>query len=227
MVFPASPEARAHALVDELEALYQQSMTRLRAALRAYLERATPPSPDSRQDGSFAYPELRVHYRPAGRVPKIPRAFAILDRAGTYATTVTRPAQFRSYLVEQLAQVFTDYEVEAEVALSRQEIPYPYVLDASLDLNAADVRAVDLARHFPATQLAHIGDELADALMAPEPGSAFPLTLFDGLRTDFSLARLRHYTGAPAESTNSSPGRVQSFAARRAPTSPSPAPAAW
>ena len=199
MKLPAPPEARAHALVDELEALYQQSMTRLRAALRSYLETATPPSVESRQDGSFAYPELRLHYRPTGRVPKIPRAFAILDRAGTYATTVTRPAQFRAYLVEQLAQVFTDYEVEAEVVLSRQEIPYPYVLDASLDLNAADVRAVDLARHFPATQLAHIGDELADALMAPEPGSALPLMLFDGLRTDFSLARLRHYTGAPAE----------------------------
>ena len=42
-------------------------------------------------------------------------------------------------------------------------------------------------------------DELADALMArPEDGD-FPLMLFDGLRTDFSLARLRHYTGAPAE----------------------------
>ena len=194
-----NPDDRAQALVDELETLYQQSMTRLRAALRTYLESATPPPPASRLDGSFAYPELRLHYRPAGRVPKIPRAFAILDRAGTYATTVTRPAQFRNYLVEQLTQVFTDYEVAAEVVLSRQEIPYPYVLDASLDLNAADVRAVDLARHFPATQLAHIGDELADALMAPSPGADFPLMLFDGLRTDFSLARLRHYTGAPAE----------------------------
>src|SRR3546814_16386541 len=26
-----------------------------------------------------------------------------------------------------------------------------------------------------------------------------PLALFDGLRTDFSLARLKHYTGTPAE----------------------------
>ena len=196
---PATPAARAHALVDELEALYQQSMSRLRAALRTFLESATPPSAESRQDGSFAYPELRLHYQPAGRIPKIPRAFATLDRAGTYASTVTRPAQFRAYLVEQLAQVFADYEVEAEVVLSRQEIPYPYVLDASLDLNAADVRAVDLARHFPATQLAHIGDELADALMDPPAHSDFPMMLFDGLRTDFSLARLRHYTGAPAE----------------------------
>lgn len=194
-----SPETRAHALVDELEALYLQSMQRLRGALRSYLETATPPPAAMRHDGSFAYPELRLHYRPTGRIPKIPRAFATLDRAGTYASTVTRPAQFRAYLVEQLAQVFADYEVEAEAVLSRQEIPYPYVLDATLDLNAADVRAEDLARHFPATLLAHIGDELADALMTPVAGSDIPLMLFDGLRTDFSLARVRHYTGTPAE----------------------------
>jgi AMP nucleosidase len=31
----------------------------------------------------------------------------------------------------------------------------------------------------------------------------FPLALFDGLRTDYSLARLRHYTGTPVESCQS------------------------
>jgi AMP nucleosidase len=31
------------------------------------------------------------------------------------------------------------------------------------------------------------------------PGAVRPLALFDALRTDFSLARLRHYTGTPPE----------------------------
>ena len=31
--------------------------------------------------------------------------------------------------------------------------------------------------------------------------SARPLSLFDGPRVDFSLARLRHYTGTPAQHT--------------------------
>jgi AMP nucleosidase len=30
-------------------------------------------------------------------------------------------------------------------------------------------------------------------------GNERPLALFDGLRVDFSLARLAHYTGTPAE----------------------------
>src|SRR3546814_5586928 len=57
----------------------------------------------------------------------------------------------------------------------------------------------ELARHFPATELAEIGDEIADGLFMQDMEGERPLALFDGLRTDFSLARLKHYTGTPAE----------------------------
>ena len=39
----------------------------------------------------------------------------------------------------------------------------------------------------------------ADGLWNPALQEARPLSLFDGPRVDFSLARLTHYTGAPAE----------------------------
>jgi AMP nucleosidase len=60
------------------------------------------------------------------------------------------------------------------------------------------VSTAELSRHFPATELAHIGDEIADGLYMTQDDIR-PLALFDGLRTDFSLARLRHYTGTPPE----------------------------
>src|SRR3546814_6328500 len=44
-----------------------------------------------------------------------------------------------------------------------------------------------------------IGDELADGLFGLDPTAPQPLALFDALRTDFSLARLRHYTGTAPE----------------------------
>jgi AMP nucleosidase len=47
--------------------------------------------------------------------------------------------------------------------------------------------------------LVHIGDEIADGVWNTAPDRARPLALFDGPRTDFSLARLRHYTGTPSE----------------------------
>ena len=70
---------------------------------------------------------------------------------------------------------------------------------AGLELDAT--AAKELARHFPTTDLKHIGDELPDGLWLDIPGEPRPLALFDGPRTDFSLARLKHYTGAPAHHT--------------------------
>jgi hypothetical protein len=38
----------------------------------------------------------------------------------------------------------------------------------------------DLAQHFPTTELARIGDEIADGLDVPEYEGLLPLSLFDG-----------------------------------------------
>ena len=119
-----------------------------------------------------------------------------MTEAGHYATSITQPALFADYLREQLDLLIHDYGVDISIGRGRQEIPFPYVLDAATEWG--DVRAIDIARHFPATELAAIGDEIADGLGAGIEGPR-PLALFDGLRTDFSLARLRHYTGTPPE----------------------------
>ena len=67
------------------------------------------------------------------------------------------------------------------------------------DLPLGKVTPQELARYFPSTNLADIGDELVDGLWDPESSPHLPLSLFDAPRTDFSLARLRHYTGTPPE----------------------------
>ncbi len=192
-------EENARAIVARLSQDYAAAVHALREDLRAYLDSGATPDPARRHDGTYAYPELRVRYLPRGRLPKLARAYARLSVPGQYMTTITRPDMFAPFLIEQLVHLLEDYEVEVEVARSRQEIPFPYVLDASLDLNQADVRAEDLARHFPATELAFIGDEIADGAHIPALEEPRPLSMFDGLRVDFSLARLRHYTGTPVE----------------------------
>jgi AMP nucleosidase len=192
-------KTEAAGIVDRLEHEYQASVGSLRTALKSFLAGGPPPDPVARRAGAYVYPELRMHW-PAGRpYPRISRAFARVGLPGRYAVTVTRPDLFRDYLVEQLSLLQQDFDVELEVGRSSQEIPFPYVLDGARDIALADVGAAEIARHFPSTELAYIGDEIADgAFMIPETGPR-PLALFDGLRTDFSLARLAHYTGTPAE----------------------------
>ena len=68
---------------------------------------------------------------------------------GVYVTTITQPAAFASYLIEQLCYLVTDYRAEIAVALSSQEIPYPYVLDEGDELGGGGIPAEELAHHFP------------------------------------------------------------------------------
>ena len=189
----------AQDIVAELDRLYTRAVARLQAALDLYLTEGTPPPPEARRDGSFAYPEIRLTFAGGGDHRPAPlRSFGRLVTPGEYRISVTKPALFADYLVEQLTLLMEDYEVSVQAVAGATEIPFPYVLDAGHALSLDEVSAAELARHFPATELAHIGDEIADGLWASIDGTR-PLALFDGLRTDFSLARLRHYTGTSPE----------------------------
>ncbi|MEO6716347.1 MAG: AMP nucleosidase [Novosphingobium sp.] len=189
--------ASTNQIIADLTRIHDAAIATLRADIEHYARGGTLPPPERRSDGSWCYPELRVHYAGQQHRSGIIRAFGRMNRDGIYACTVTRPALFADYLAEQLDLLAGDYDVSIEVGRSRQEIPFPYVLDGSADLGGAS--PTDLARHFPATELAHIGDELADGIDLGLPGEPMPLALFDGLRTDFSLARLAHYTGTAPE----------------------------
>jgi len=180
--------------VDRLADLHAGATQALRAALTRYLETGTPP--DQAERLRFRYPELRVTYLPSGPLPRISRATAKFQAPGTYATTLTQPGHFRPYLLEQLRPLVRDYGAGLEVGLSAQEIPYPYVVEPGADLTRGGATSSDLATYFPTPLLSVVGDEIADGLWQEVPGEPRPLALFDGIRTDYSLRRLVHYTGS-------------------------------
>jgi AMP nucleosidase len=185
-----------HEIIDQLAAIYDESVENLRLSVSAYVRDRTAPDPKARALGAFAYPELRVDY--GGKIPQsaVTRAFARLSQPGTYASSIARPNLFRDYLLEQLEHLSRDYDVSISVGRSPSEIPYAYVIEDS-GIEIGDIGTAELSRFFPSNELMHIGDEVADGTWATS--GVRPLALFDGPRTDFSLARLRHYTGTRAE----------------------------
>lgn len=182
--------------LEQLDALYYQAVSALRDAIKAFVEDGTLPDPQARASGLFVYPELRISWDGATPHKNRSRAWGRFSHAGSYATTITRPELLRHYLREQLTVIERDYDITIEVGPSRQEIPFPYVIDGA-DFGLDRTMSSALAKHFPTTDLANIGDETADGIF--NTTSIFPLSHFDALRTDFSLARLRHYTGTPPE----------------------------
>ena len=192
-------KAAVDAAIEQIHQRYDAAVSRLREAVAAYVANGTTPDPVLRGNGAFAYPELRIHYAGGDHGSDRSLAFGRLSGPGTYVTTVTRPKLFEPYLREQLNLLIEHYPVTFEVVPGRQEIPFPYVLDGMTGDLLGGVSPQELAGHFPATDLADIGDELADGLFQADGNAPLPLALFDGLRTDFSLARLKHYTGTPPE----------------------------
>ena len=187
-------------IVEQLGAIFDESVANLREALTLYLERGELPDPKDRAAGRFAYPELRIDYHPTAPRPATApvRAFARLNEAGCYASSIARPDLFRDYLAVQLQHLIDDYGVEVSVGRSSSEIPYPYVIDES-GIEIGGVSTTELSRWFPSNELVHIGDEVADGFRPLDAPNCRPLALFDAPRTDFSLARLKHYTGTPAD----------------------------
>lgn len=191
---PMEAIAEVDVAVERLIALHAEATQALRTALARYLDGGPPP--DAAERLRFRYPEIRVTYQPSGPMPRISRATGKLQAPGTYATTVTQPAHFRDYLIQQLRPLVEDYGVALEVGLSAQEIPYPYVLEAGIGPSRRAPDGADLAAWFPVPLLSVVGDEVADGLWEQRGDAPRPLALFDAVRVDYSLRRLVHYTGS-------------------------------
>jgi AMP nucleosidase len=180
--------------IDRLCELYDEATAALRNGVERFLTDGVAPALEVR--AQFRYPQLRVVYEPEGVPPSNQRAFAKLTEAGVYTTTVTQPAAFRRYLLEQLRPLVSEFGAGLEVGVGPQEIPYPYVFESGDELGRGGASASELARFFPAPLLTAVGDEIADGSFDLSSGVARPLALFDAVRVDYSLRRLVHYTGS-------------------------------
>jgi AMP nucleosidase len=181
------------AAVDRLQHLHAEACQALRAALRRFVEHNEPPT--QQQRAAFRYPELLVTWEPGGAPRFTRRAWAKFQAPGRYATTVTQPHAFRTYLLEQLHPLVDEFGATLEVGPSSQEIPYPYVTGDGDEFLHGEIPVSEIARYFPTPQLSAVGDEIADGTWEFHPDRPRPLALFDAVRVDFSLKRLAHYTG--------------------------------
>jgi AMP nucleosidase len=190
----SSPHLAPDEAIDQLQTMHGEAVRMQREALARFAAGGAPPDAEERRH--FRYPELRLTWTPAGPAPVTRRAWGKFQAPGVYATTITQPGFFRRYLLEQLQPLVAEYGASIDVAISEQEMPYPYVLDRGDELADSAVSPADLARHFPTPLLSAVGDEVADGLWTSEAGQPLPLALFDAVRVDYSLRRLLHYTGS-------------------------------
>ncbi|MEM9062629.1 MAG: AMP nucleosidase [Pseudomonadota bacterium] len=177
------------AAVARIIEIYETGAERIRSAF-ASLQSGHPPAervhaPYPEVSVSAAHSDLNVDARPS---------FGVLLEPGKYTTTLTRPDLFAEYYHEQLALVIKRHGQPVTVGEGDLQIPLPFVLESSVvNLDESGIRLLhDL---FAMPDLWDTDDHIAGGEI-PHPGEvAKPLALFTAARVDYSLARLRHYTG--------------------------------
>ena len=181
------PCATPQEAVDRLTSLYEEAIAAIEARFVAFSRGEDIPKGDDP-----VYPYLSIDV-PRGDIAVSTLAFGKVTRPGRYGTTITAPLLFRSYLIEQLTLLADNYKARIFVGKSRDTIPLTFAVERAAAAMDAEARR-RLTDRFPMPRLDTAHDSIVDGARWDGPGPA-PLSLFSAERVDFSLHRLRHYTG--------------------------------
>ncbi|SEP70555.1 AMP nucleosidase [Faunimonas pinastri] len=191
------PFTDADAALERIQQIYSDSVATLRTAFR---EVATG---GRRREVLATYPYLGISATHSDLHVDARLSYGVLLEPGTYGTTLTRPDLFARYYREQIDLLLKHHRVPVYVGLSDRRIPLPFVIEESvIDITEADLRA--LQQHFALPDLSATDDAIANGTQVRRPEDPRPLSLFTAERVDYSLARLKHYSGT-------SPEHFQSF----------------
>ncbi|MBU6258569.1 MAG: AMP nucleosidase [Burkholderiales bacterium] len=185
----------AEAALAQVQAIYRNSIDHLRAALQRFVA-----GEDDGQHVRACYPFVRVRTDTVARADSR-LSYGFVAGPGTFETTITRPDLFGHYLLEQFRLLLRNHGVTIEVGTSPQPIPIHFSLAEHdhLEGNMSAERRLLMRDLFDLPDLAAMDDGIANGTHEPRAGDAQPLALFTAPRVDYSLHRLRHYTGTAPE----------------------------
>ena len=179
----------------QVQRIYQQQIGHLREAMQRFVAGETP------QGGVRAfYPFVRVHTTTVARADS-KLAYGFVEGPGRYETTLTRPDLFARYYTEQFRLLRASHNVELEVGTSVHPIPihFSFAEHDHIEGTLTQERRMLMRDVFDLPDLAAMDDGIANGTWQARPGEAQPLSLFTAPRVDYSLHRLRHYTGTAPE----------------------------
>ena len=140
------------------------------------------------------YPEIRFTTTTYAQVDTR-LSFGHVSAPGTYATTVTRPDLFASYLTQQIGLLIANHGQPVEIGYSDTPMPVHFAVanDPHITVPQQGAASFPLRDVFDVPDLSTTNDDIANGVYEPANGVG-PLAPFTAQRIDYSLARLAHYT---------------------------------
>ena len=189
----------AAAALARVREIYDNSIAHLRSAMQRFVAGESMPG-----HVRACYPFVRVQTDTVARLSAEESAhlsYGFVAGPGRFETTVTRPDLYASYYLEQLTLLLQNHGAELEVGTSSQPIPVHFSFAENDHIEGSlSVQRRQLMRDvFDLPDLAAMDDGIANGTHVSRAGEAQPLSLFTAPRVDYSLHRLRHYTGTAPE----------------------------
>ncbi len=183
------------AALGHVRLIYEQAIAFLHDALLRFVAGEELPA-----RVRACYPFVRVRTETVARADSR-LSYGFVAGPGHYETTLTRPDLFTDYIVEQLRLLIDSHGVSVEVGIGRQPIPVHFALaeHEQLEGSLSPERRLRLRDLFDLPDLGVMDDGIANGTFVPASGEPRPLALFTAPRVDYSLHRLRHYTGTAPE----------------------------
>ena len=128
-------------------------------------------------------------------------SFGHVATPGTYATTVTRPDLFESYLIQQLDLLICNHGVKLTVGVSKTPMPVHFAVANDSTVSVPQEGTIDFTMRdiFDVPDLATTNDDIVNGVHEVGADGIGPLAPFTAQRVDYSLARLSHYTATQPE----------------------------
>ena len=187
------------AALAQARLIYDNSIAHLRQAMQRYVAGEDLPG-----HVRACYPFVRVQTDTVTRQSSSDSArlsYGFVAGPGRFETTLTRPDLYAKYYLEQFTLLLDNHGVELEVGTSNQAIPvhFSFAEDSHVEGSLSPQRRQLMRDVFDLPDLAAMDDGIANGTHEPRPGEPQPLSLFTAPRVDYSLQRLRHYTGTGPE----------------------------
>ena len=183
------------AALAQVHLIYDQQIAHLRLAMQRFVAGETLPG-----HVRACYPFVRLHTETVARAADLEGAhlsYGFVAGPGRFETTLTRPDLFNGYLLEQFRLLLQNHQVELEIGTSTLPIPvhFSFAEHDHVEGHMDAERRMLMRDVFDLPDLAAMDDGIANGTYEPRPGDPQPLALFTAPRVDYSLHRLRHYTG--------------------------------
>ncbi len=185
------------AALAQVRLIYDQQISHLRTAMQRYVAGETMPG-----HVRACYPFVRVHTDTVARsalasVDTSQLSYGFVAGPGRFETTLTRPDLYGAYYLEQFRLLLKNHLVGLEIGTSTQPIPvhFSFAEHDHIEGNLSVARRLLMRDVFDLPDLGAMDDGIANGTYEPRPGEPQPLSLFTAARVDYSLQRLRHYTG--------------------------------